>query len=312
MGFIKSLTSERFRTTFLVFYVLSSLLPILILMYVITQYVRPHLTPNQVDALMDPVTYGLVIMLVMPIFGLVLMTWWIKSLESLTNEIKTKSAEVLSERVEITENNEIFTLKRHMDGLFGELKGKISQIDRYSKELDESKKKITELAVTDELTTLYNRRHFDKTLFEQVQKAEKGKYNLALVMLDVDGFKKYNQSYGHPAGDELLRSLGLLLQDYLRKIGLPFRYGGDEFGVILPRKNVEEAAALAHKLVEAASHISIKGTKGDSEKLSLSCGVVSYDGNFSGLFAEADRCLQEAASSGRGSVVLLTPKNPAG
>jgi diguanylate cyclase (GGDEF)-like protein len=308
-----SITSERFRTAFMSFYVLSSLLPILVMMYVIIQYVRPHLSPSQIDDLMTPVTYGLVAMFIIPALGLLLMTVWIRSLEHLTADVKAKAGEVLSERVEITEKNEIFSLQRHVDGMYGELQSKIKQLNDASKELMEQKKKISQMTVTDELTGLFNRRRFERALMDQIQQAEKGKHSLALIMLDVDGFRKYNRVFGHGEGDQLLRELGLLVKDYLKKSGLPFRYGGDEFAVILPRKDIESAAAVAHEMVGAARRIAVKSDpKAGPAELRINCGVVSYDGAFNGLFLEADRCLTEANAAGKGSVVLLTPKHLSG
>ncbi|MBF0528440.1 MAG: GGDEF domain-containing protein [Deltaproteobacteria bacterium] len=310
MSRLMSLVSERFRTTFLVFYILSSLLPMLIMMYIIIEYVRPHLSPKQIEALMDPVTYGLLIMLVVPILGLILMNWWVKSLEQLTEDVKAKTAELLETRVEITDKNEIFSLHRHVDGLYGELKGKIAQLKMYSQELGETKKQIAHLSRTDELTTLYDRRYFDRSLIDQINKAEKGKYDLSLLMIDVNNFKLYNQLHGHAEGDSLLHGLGLLIKDYVRKIGLPFRYGGDKFAIILPKKDIEATAALANKLVDAAGHIAIlPGPKGQTSKLSINCGVVTYSSAYEGLVVEPERLLREVLNANKGSVVCLTPKS---
>ena len=304
-----SLASERFRTSFLVVYVLSSLLPTLILILIVNRYVQPYLTPDQAELFRDPATYGLAAMLAVPFLGYLLMSWWINSLEKLTEEIKAKTADVLQERIIITEKNELITLHRHLDGLYGELQGKIKQLNEYSEKLVESKKKLTKISITDELTTLFNRRYFDRRLLDEIKKAEKRKNPLALIMVDIDGFKQYNEQYGHPAGDKLLRAVGLLIRDYVRKPNLPFRYGGDEFAIILPEAGIEEAAAKAHQLTEAASHLAIQGvTKGEPLTASVSCGVISYDRAYMGLFVEADRCIEQAISSKKGSVILLTPR----
>ena len=312
MSSLVSLASERFRTTFLVFYVLSSILPILILLYIIVQYVTPVLTDIQISRLQQIATYGLLAMLSVPILGLLLMNMWIKSLERLTEDVKLKTADFLSDRVEIKGKNEIVVLQRHVNGLYDELQGKIDTLNKYSRELADSKKKLSKLAALDELSGLFNRRRFEPRLLEEIKKAEKSRTPLALLMLDVNGFKKYNQNYGYSAGDDLLKNLGLLIKDYVRKVGIPFRYGGDEFAIILPKRDIETAAALARKLVDAAGRLTIKGgAKGVPESLSISCAVVSYPDNQSGLLLEADRCIQEANNAGKNNVVCLTPRTGA-
>lgn len=307
---VKSLSAESFRTSFLVFYVLSSLLPILILMYIISQYVRPHLTGEQIQALMDPVTYGLIAMLVVPLFGIVLMSLWIKSLERLKEDVKSKAEDVMQSKIEVDGRNEIVFLQHHMNGLYGELKGKIKELNEQSAQLEASKKKINQMAYYDDLTSVYKRRLFDGKLMEQIKKAEKGKYNLSLAMFDLAGFKKYNHLNGHGAGDVLLRKVGELLREQTKKIGIPFRYGGDEFALILPKRTIEETASIAKKLVDMASNIPIQNN-GSKERtsLKLNCGVVSYSSGFKGLFIEADRCISEANSAGHGRVVCLHPEH---
>ena len=306
---LKSLASERFRTIFLIFYSSSVLLPILIMLLLILQYVKPVLTYHQINQLSNVFTYGLAAMVAVPLLGFLLITYWINSLEALTESMKSRAAKVLNERIIVSDNNEIVTLHRHFDGLFGELEGKIDQINRVSKELELSKKKLTQMAVTDELTTLFNRRYFDRRLLEEIKKAQKRKSSLALIMIDVDGFRKYNENFGHQAGDALLRSLGLLIRDFTRKPDVPFRYGGDEFGIILPEASIEDAAAKAQKLTDAAARLTIKGTiKGKPSTASISSGVISYTRGLEGLLLEADRCLNQAIAAGKGSVVCLTPK----
>ena len=306
---LMSLTSERFRTSFMVVYVLSSLIPTLILIFVLLNYVKPILHNDQLMYLTDVATYTLAAMLAVPFLGFLLMSWWINSLEKLTADIKAKTSEILQDRVIITEKNELVTLHRHIDGLYDELQDKITELKSQSEELINSKRKLSRMAVTDELTTLFNRRQFEKRMTSEVKNAEKRKHPLALILLDVNDFKDYNKKFGHAAGDKLLRALGLLIRDYVGKNDLPFRYGGDEFAIILPGRKTEEAAALAQKLVDAAGHLATEDVgKGQTRKASISCGVVSYSKGYAGLMAEADRCLNQALIAGKSKVVCLTPQ----
>ena len=92
-----------------------------------------------------------------------------------------------------------------------------------------------------------------------------------MIMLDVDDFKAYNDTYGHPAGDELLQNLALLIRTSIRKSDIPFRYGGDEFAVLLPQCSVRDATAIARKLVRAVTVQRFGGQKeGQSRKMSPS------------------------------------------
>ena len=113
------------------------------------------------------------------------MNWWIGSLEKLTEDVKIKAASVLTDRVEITDRNEIVLLQRHVDGLYGELQSKIRQLDQYSKELVESKKKLGQIVALDELTGLYNRRRFEPRLVDEIKRSDKQKSDLALVLVSM-------------------------------------------------------------------------------------------------------------------------------
>jgi diguanylate cyclase (GGDEF)-like protein len=311
MKSMMSITSERFRTTFLIVYVLSSLIPTLILIFSVMQYMIPELTSLQITNLTDTATYTLAAMLAVPFLGYFLMSWWISSLEKLTESIKAKTAAVMSDRVVINERNELVTLQHHLDGLYDELQTKIHQLNLYSHQLMESKKRLSKMAVTDELSGLFNRRYFDRRLMQEIQRAETRKSPLALIMIDVDGFRKFNKDYGNASGDNLLRAVGLLIRDYVKKDGIACRHGGDEFGIILPDNNIEDAAQLAQRITDSASRITPgPSIRGETVNVSISCGVVSYTDRFSGLMSEPDRLVAQAVAAGKSSVVCLTPKGP--
>ena len=309
MKLFRSINSERFRTIFLVFYALSSLLPTLVAIYIFFEFVRPHLSQNQILVMANPLTYGLAALLAIPFLGFFLMSWWVKSLEDLTEKIKSKTSEILQDKVDITEKNEIMAVSRHLDGLYQELQTKINMMNDYSRQLMDSKKKLKRMSITDELTTLYNRRYFEKKLVEEVGRSEKARQPLGLIMIDIDGFKDFNENFGRAEGDKLLRSMGLLIKDYAKNVGWPFRYGGDEFAVILPRHTVEAAGALAQKLIDASVLLKTSRKVSQSNKpgdISICCGVVAYDKDWKRLFIAADRCLVKARAAGKGKVALYT------
>ena len=249
-----SLTAKGFRRTVLAFFALSSILPLLIYLYVLYDHIYPALNAAQLEKLMNVITLGLGAMLLVPILGAILMFWWIRSLETLAKDVRHRTMEVVPhEDEEQVPENEMLLLRQHFDLLHTELQDKIGQINAYSQKLIESNIKLTEMATMDALTGLYNRRHFQERLDEEAGRAERDGHDLSLIMIDVDGFKQYNDDHGHPAGDRLLRNLGRLIKTSIRKTDLAFRYGGDEFAVLLPRCSVKDARGIAQKMVRSIS-----------------------------------------------------------
>ncbi|MFH1138663.1 MAG: GGDEF domain-containing protein [Pseudomonadota bacterium] len=304
-----SLNSKKFRQIFLIFFSLGSILPMLIILFILHRYIYPELTVQQVENLRDIIAAGLGGMLVIPLLGLAMMVWWIKSLENLTAEVKDKSAALMGIKSPPSRENEMVVLREHFEGLYGELQDKIQQLTTYSNRLIDHNIKLSELAITDELTTLFNRRHLEDRLDEEISRASRYGHDLTMVMMDVDGFKQYNDEFGHPAGDRLLRDLGLSIKKNIRKSDLAFRYGGDEFCVLLPQCGVRDGAVIARKLIKTVVGEALAGQGRElAGKISLSCGVAAFTRNKTEFLAMADRCLYQAKSSGKGKVVFLEGK----
>ncbi len=112
--------------------------------------------------------------------------------------------------------------------------------------------KVTSLALTDGMTGLFNRRAFDQFLETELGRAERYKHVLSLVIIDMDSFKEYNDTYGHPAGDERLKAIANILRENMRDPDVAARYGGEEFAVILPHTDKEGAISLAERLRKSA------------------------------------------------------------
>ena len=305
---MKSLASERFRRTFLVFYALSALLPFLILLYVLFQHIAPTLTAGQLDGLREVAAVSLAGILVIQVLGFFLMSWWIRGLEDITRDIRSRSLDLLGRSPERSGHNEMMALKNVFDGLYRELQDKIVQINDYSQRLVASSQRLSEMAITDELTGLYNRRHFEDRLREESARADRHGYSLALLMIDVDGFKKYNDGFGHPAGDSLLAGLGALIREGVRRSDVAFRYGGDEFAVLMPECPAKGARQTAGKLVESFAAFAA-GESGDGKGgVSLSCGATLYAGDVGAFVEVADKALYQAKAAGKGRVVYLEAK----
>jgi diguanylate cyclase (GGDEF)-like protein len=292
-------------------YALSAVLPVLVLVYFLFQYLFPALTQHHVriDGLRDTISVVLVVMLLIPLLGLVLMGWWIRSLEGLTQDVKTKSAELMEHLPNGEQKNEMVSLRQHFDGLYNELQEKIGLLNQYSNRIIDDNIKLSEQAVKDGLTTLYNRRHFDERLEEETDRAKRHDSDLAMIMMDLDGFKEYNDTLGHQAGDAILHSLGLLIRSSIRRSDIPFRYGGDEFAVLLPDCNVEDAVKIAGKIIRTVAVQDLGNHKNvELPRVSVSCGVAGFIKDGEKLLADADRCLFKAKKSGKGRVVFATPR----
>jgi two-component system, cell cycle response regulator len=128
-----------------------------------------------------------------------------------------------------------------------ELQAKINRVFRER----ELMKELERLSIKDCLTELYNRRFFEQQLRTEMRRAVRQKYAIFLLLMDIDNFKAFNDTHGHPGGDHLLRELaGIINQSIRRDVDIAFRYGGDEFGVIAPQVNREQATMIAQRIVE--------------------------------------------------------------
>jgi len=137
---------------------------------------------------------------------------------------------------------------------------------------------IQRLAVTDSLTGLYNRHKLQDNLETEVERAKRYSRPLSIIMIDMDKLKVINDTFGHAAGDEALKLVARSIQRSIRKVDLGTRFGGDEFIVLLPEADREEAAAVAKRIREA-----ILDAEFDSGKLSVSMGVVQWQTGFDTL-----------------------------
>lgn len=146
--------------------------------------------------------------------------------------------------------------------------------------LKESQNALQSQANTDGLTGLYNHRYFHERLGQELKRSVRYGRSLSLIMIDLDGFKSVNDKMGHPAGDTILRNVSKVINTNIREIDIAVRYGGDEFAVILPETDLDEAKALAERMRQAIdeSPALTAGEKAESAqwKITLSIGVASY------------------------------------
>jgi two-component system cell cycle response regulator len=161
------------------------------------------------------------------------------------------------------------------------------------------------LASTDGLTEVYNHRTFQERLAQEIARANRYSRPLSLLMIDVDHFKVYNDTYGHPQGDSVLQDLARLLREMSRTSDTVARYGGEEFAIILPETDSVGAQKIAQRLLEQVEHHPFPGQEGmPGGTLTISIGVATYAsaGSKDALLQAADMALYTAKREGRNRV----------
>ena len=164
---------------------------------------------------------------------------------------------------------------------------------------------VEALATTDGLTGLYNRRTFQQRIDEMRERAHRQGRTLSLILCDIDHFKKINDTRGHLVGDEVLRQIGRLLGDTVRKVDVAARYGGEEFAILLEATELEGAQLLAERIRQEAERMPLSSEKGPFH-CTLSLGLATFPGDgrsTTELIAHADAALYAAKHQGRNRVV---------
>jgi two-component system cell cycle response regulator len=174
--------------------------------------------------------------------------------------------------------------------------------------------KLQKLAVTDGLTKLYNSRSFYSQLETEVDRFNRYKHPLALLLLDLDHFKEYNDSYGHLEGDKILVRFSQIIKSCLRANDTAYRYGGEEFTVILPETGVEEAGTVAQRIRAALEAERFSPLNGKAVRLTISIGVTEYQfkEELSSFIQRADKAMYRSKQKGRNMVSMLYADAPPG
>ena len=183
------------------------------------------------------------------------------------------------------------------------------ELQRRNSELEEMLFRVEYMAMTDALTGLYNRRRFNDVLKHEFATTWRYKNQLTCIMLDIDLFKRINDRYGHPAGDEVLKSIGAILSKSIREVDIVARYGGEEFALLMPHTAKKDAAWAAERIMEQIRDTSVEF---DNHEIHFSvsmgvadiCDIVNND--MDDLIRAADLALYEAKRLGRDRIVLYT------
>ena len=174
-------------------------------------------------------------------------------------------------------------------------------------ELRQSEKRYKELSITDDLTKLFNSRHFYITLQLEMERANRYQRPLALLMIDIDNFKEFNDTYGHLSGDKVLAKTGEVIRDALRDADTGYRYGGEEFTVILPETVGPGAVEVAERIRKELAAMPLSLEAKHSRYITASMGVSELQAKdkLSEFIRRADKNLYAAKTEGKNRVLFI-------
>ncbi len=207
----------------------------------------------------------------------------------------------------VEKNLAIAKIKHENEELRLEIELALAQVREKNTQLEESLKKVEEMAATDALTGLYNRRHFGQALEHSFAEAIRYGKDLSCVMIDLDSYKKLNDTYGHQVGDQLLMLAGKVITANKRTMDIAARYGGDEFVLLLPHASGEEAQAVAQRIREEfcrASATLLQRDAGVTMSIGIGSLKASRPAHADQLVAMADAALYSAKDAGRNRITM--------
>jgi diguanylate cyclase (GGDEF)-like protein len=174
------------------------------------------------------------------------------------------------------------------------------------------KARLYELAITDGLTGLFIHRYFQMRLESEIARANRGSEKLALIMFDIDHFKKFNDTYGHQVGDRVIRLVSERIKKNIREgIDIAARYGGEEFTVIMPETGIEGAMAFAERLRQAIEETTLEH-EGQTLKVTISLGCAVFPEHAAtreNLICNADSALYRSKENGRNCSTAFSADN---
>jgi len=207
-------------------------------------------------------------------------------------------------------NNMVYLLRQKGKLLEDKQKVELLNQELYSalEQLDNKNREIQEMMITDKLTGLYNRYHLITVFDDEIARCCRYGRPLALMIADIDKFKSFNDSYGHVAGDNMLSAIGAIIKRDIRKFDRAFRFGGEEFVIILPETDSMLAYTVAERIRKGFQEKSFtvkRGEKKESASRTISIGIThtSSDNGIEQLINHADKALYMAKSNGGNTCV---------
>jgi diguanylate cyclase (GGDEF)-like protein len=226
----------------------------------------------------------------------------------------SESAQGLQALLASDRTDEVGALMREFTRILELLQVQASQVQEYAgrfeainEELRNANLRLRELSLTDELTEVGNRRNFDARIREEINRSTRFGHSFSLMLLDLDYFKKFNDEFGHPQGDTVLRGLGALMRSMCREGDVPCRVGGEEFAFILPETAKADGLAFAERMRRGVE-VTIR-CPDNSRPITISIGLAAFPEDAKtpeDLFRASDEALYESKNAGRNRVTAYT------
>jgi len=230
----------------------------------------------------------------------------VRPLDRLTKGADQVANGNLSVEVPVVSGGEVGYLTQVFNYMVGKLRQGQEELAAINNTLTMTNRELQELSITDSLTGLYNRRYMMNALTNEVARAQRQNHHFSLLMIDIDYFKKYNDTYGHLAGDDLLIKVGSVFRESIRSMDFAARYGGEEFLIMLPEHGADGAMEVAERIrTKVAS--ATTGDKNRKDPVTVSIGVAAFPENGAtpaALISKADAALYQGKQRGRNRVVL--------
>ncbi len=187
---------------------------------------------------------------------------------------------------------------------FEELNLRIKRVLReagFKKERTRLLKELEQLAITDALTKLFNSRHFFRQIKQEMERHDRYDHALSLMILDIDHFKLYNDSWGHLEGDKVLMAIGRIINSCMRSMDTAYRYGGEEFAILLPETRLKKACVVGNRIRDLISSAVFEPRPGKycSVTISIGAGELKEGEDFTSFIQRTDRALYKSKEDGR-------------
>ncbi|BCR03425.1 hypothetical protein DESUT3_04940 [Desulfuromonas versatilis] len=243
-----------------------------------------------------------------------------EQIEKLIDSVAEKSVEILSSfeidpgdmrpfsQILQEANEELGKLNLSYEQLVMEYKQAKEKAERLAQEVMEANEKLREMAFKDGLTGLFNHRYFQELMDKELSRAVRYERPFSLVLFDIDHFKKINDTYGHPRGDIVLKTMGAMIGKFMRTADIAARYGGEEFAVVLPETDIKGARVMAERLRRGIEQNEVLA-EGETIRVTVSIGITSFVPGMpikgkAEMIDAADRALYQSKRQGRNRVSL--------